>query len=237
MLALEGLCVRFGGLAALEAVSLRVAPGEIVGLVGPNGAGKTTLFNVISGLVRPTAGRMRFGEFDLRRKAQHERAHLGIGRTFQTPQPLPGLTVRENLLVAQRFGARRVDATRLDEILALVALTDKAQRDAASELSLTELKTLEVARALATEPKLLLADEVFAGLESNAKRAFAEMLHRVHQRYALAMLVIEHDIETIRNLCPRVAVLNFGRLIAHGTPDEVFRNPDVVKSYTGVAHA
>jgi branched-chain amino acid transport system ATP-binding protein len=237
MLALEGVSVRFGGLTALDQVSLAVGEQEIVGLVGPNGAGKTTLFNAISGLVRPSAGSLRFRDADLRRLPRHARARLGIARTFQIPQPLHGLTVRENVLVAQRFGAGAVDADRLGEILELVGLARKSDRDAATELALTELKALEVARALATNPRLVLLDEVLAGLESQAKRSFAEMLRQVQARFALALLVIEHDIETIRTLCSRAAVLSFGRMIAQGTPDEVFRDPEVVRSYTGADHA
>jgi branched-chain amino acid transport system ATP-binding protein len=238
MLELVGIGVRFGGLRALDGVSLSVAAGEIVGLVGPNGAGKTTLFNVISGTIRQGLGTVAFGGADVGSVASHRRARHGIGRTFQIPQPLQSLTVRENLLVAQRFGAGRVDAAALAEILALVGLADKADRDAATELSLTELKALEVAKALATQPKLLLLDEVLAGLEAHGKRAFTQLLAAIHARYRLAILIIEHDIETISNLCPRVAVLDFGRLIADGSPADVFRNPAVVASYTGVpAHA
>lgn len=237
MLALEHVTVRFGGLTALHAVSFSVNEGEMVGLVGPNGAGKTTLFNAISGLVRPESGRIRFDSLDVLGMPQHRRARLGLARTFQIPQPLHGLTVRENLVVAQRFGAGRVDEAKIDEILAFVELADKAGRDAATGLALTELKALEVAKALATAPRLLLLDEVLAGLESHGKRLFAEMLRRLHKSWRVGVVVIEHDIETIRSLCPRVAVLNFGELIADGPPDIVFRNPRVVESYTGEADA
>ncbi len=168
----------------------------------------------------------------------YARARRGIGRTFQIPQPMHTLTVAENLLVAQRFGAGRVDAAALAEILALVGLADKANRDAATELSLTELKALEVAKALATQPRMLLLDEVLAGLEPTAKRRFTQLLADIHARFSLAIVIIEHDIETISTLCPRAAVLDFGRLIADGSPAEVFRNPAVIASYTGVrAHA
>jgi branched-chain amino acid transport system ATP-binding protein len=143
------------------------------------------------------------------------------------------LSVRENLTVAQRFGTGRVDDSVVAEILDLVDLTGCASRDAATELSLTELKALEVAKALATQPRLLLLDEVLAGLEANGKRMFTQMLDAVHERYKLAILVIEHDIETISTLCPRAAVLNFGKLIADGEPALVFSQPDVVASYTG----
>jgi branched-chain amino acid transport system ATP-binding protein len=171
------------------------------------------------------------------RLPQHRRARLGLGRTFQIPQPLHQLTVYENLRVAQRFATGKVNDARIDEILAFVHLKDKAQSHAATELSLTELKALEVAKALATGPKLLLLDEVLAGLESNGKRVFAEMLGELHRAFGIAILIIEHDIETINRLCPRVAVLNFGELIADGSPAAVFNDARVVESYTGSAHA
>ena len=238
MLELRDIGVHFGGLHALDSVSLSVAAGEIVGLVGPNGAGKTTLFNVISGTVRPHRGTLRFDGDDIARMPAYARARRGIGRTFQIPQPMHTLTVAENLTVAQRFGTGRVDAGAAAEILDLVQLTDRASRDAATELSLTELKALEVAKALATQPRMLLLDEVLAGLEANGKRRFTQLLADIHARYKLAILIIEHDIETISTLCPRAAVLNFGQLIADGTPDFVFSQPDVVASYTGtVPHA
>ena len=237
MLEIDKLSVRFSCLNALSAVSLTIGTTEVVGLVGPNGAGKTTLFNAVSGLVKPAAGSIRLDGVELLRQPMHQRARLGIGRTFQIPQPLRGLSVRENLIVAQRFGAGRVDASKIDEILDFTGLLDKAARDAASELSLTELKALEVAKALATAPRMLLLDEVLAGLETSAKRDFMEMLKIVHARFEVGIVMIEHDIETISALCPRVAVLNFGQLIADGSPDAVFRDPAVVSSYTGDAHA
>jgi branched-chain amino acid transport system ATP-binding protein len=238
MLEIAGLTVRFGGITALDDVSLRVAAGEIVGLVGPNGAGKTTLFNAISGTVRPARGALRFDGRELSRSPSYARARSGIGRTFQIPQPLHALTVADNLIVAQRFGAGRVDRHAMGELLGLVGLADKADADAATELTLTELKSLEVAKALAIAPRLLLLDEVLAGLEAHGKRRFTQMLAEIHQRMQVAIVVIEHDIETIRALCPRVAVLDFGRLIADGTPERVFADPAVIASYTGVsAHA
>jgi branched-chain amino acid transport system ATP-binding protein len=233
MLELSGIDVRFGGIKALDGVSLAVGDAEIVGLVGPNGAGKTTLFNVLSGTVRPQRGRLRFGGMDLAAVRPHERVRRGLGRTFQIPQPMHTLTVAENLRVAQRFGLGRVDRPAQAEILDLVGLADKATRDAATGLALTELKALEVAKALATGPRVLLLDEVLAGLEMQAKRLFAQLLARIHARYRIAILIIEHDLETISSLCPRVAVLDFGRVIADGAPDDVFNDPAVVASYTG----
>ena len=233
MLEMDQLSVRFGGLTAVNAVTLNIGSSDVVGLVGPNGAGKTTLFNAISGLVSPTGGKIRFDGHDVMRAPMYLRARLGIGRTFQIPQPMHELTVRQNLEVAQRFGTGKVDPARIDEILDFTSLANKARRDAATSLALTELKALEVAKALATNPKLLLLDEVLAGLETSGKRRFMGMLKEMHQRFGVGIVIIEHDIETISSLCPRVAVLNFGELIADGTPDEVFRDPAVIKSYTG----
>jgi branched-chain amino acid transport system ATP-binding protein len=233
MLQLENVTVRFGGLTAVNEVSLAVGSGDVVGLVGANGAGKTTLFNAVSGLVRPTGGRIVFDGRDVLRAPMYQRARMGIGRTFQIPQPMHELTVRQNLMVAQRFGTGAIDERRIDEILDFTSLGAKAGRDAATGLALTELKALEVAKALATNPRLLLLDEVLAGLETTTKRHFMQMLKQLHEQFKLGILIIEHDIETISNLCQRVAVLNFGQLIAEGTPSEVFNNPAVVKSYTG----
>ena len=237
MLQLENITVRFGGVTAVNNLSLSIAANEVTGLVGPNGAGKTTLFNAISGLARPSAGRIVFNAVDVLKAPVYRRARLGLGRTFQVPQPLSRLTVHENLLVAQRFGTGSVNESRLNEILEFVGLTEKAGRDASGELALSELKALEVGKALATNPKLLLLDEVLAGLETTGKRRFMQMLKDMHEKFAVGILIIEHDIETISNLCKRVVVLNFGELIADGTPDEVFRDAAVIKSYTGAEHA
>ncbi len=237
MLQLDQVSVRFGGLTAVNAVSLSVGTQDVVGLVGPNGAGKTTLFNAISGLADTSSGRILLDGVDLLRRPMHQRARMGLGRTFQIPQPLHELTVRENLMVAQRFGTGAVDQRKLDEIMAFTELDGKGARMAASELALTELKALEVAKALATNPRLLLLDEVLAGLETSGKRRFMAMLKDLHTRFGVGILIIEHDIETISKLCHRVVVLNFGRLIADGTPEAVFSDPKVIESYTGAEHA
>ena len=237
MLWLENVSVRFGGVTAVNSLTLSIAADEVTGLVGPNGAGKTTLFNAISGLVRPSSGSIVFNAVDVLKVPVYRRARMGLGRTFQVPQPLNRLTVKENLLVAQRFGTGVVNDARIDEILDFVGLADKAARDAGSELSLSELKALEVGKALATSPRLLLLDEVLAGLETAGKRRFMQMLKDMHVKFGVGILIIEHDIETISNLCKRVVVLNFGELIADGSPDDVFRDPEVIKSYTGATHA
>lgn len=233
MLRLDNVTVAFGGLVAVSTVSFELAEHEVMGLVGPNGAGKTTLFNAISGLVRPTSGKVRFLDHDLTHQSVHRRARNGIGRAFQVPQPMHELTVRENLIVAQRFGTGRIDQGRIDELLDITGLGHKADMDAATSLALTEQKALEVGKALATEPKLLLLDEVLAGIETAGKRAFMRTLDDARKRFGVALLMVEHDIETISNTCPRVLVLNFGKVIADGSPDEVFRNPEVIRSYTG----
>jgi branched-chain amino acid transport system ATP-binding protein len=237
MLKLDGITIQFGGLTALKDVSFSMNADQVVGLVGPNGAGKTTLFNAISGLVKPTFGSVDFDGTEISRKPLHARARLGIGRTFQIPQPMHELTVRENLIVAQRFGNGKVDQSRIDEILHFMDLSAQSERDAATGLALQELKRLEVAKALATEPKLLLLDEVLAGLETNGKRYFTNKLEELHRKFRIGILIIEHDIETVSTLCHRVVVLNFGKVIADGAPDAVFRDPEVIKSYTGAAHA
>jgi branched-chain amino acid transport system ATP-binding protein len=237
MLEIENLTVRFGGLVATKSVSFKMASTDILGLVGPNGAGKTTLFNAISGLVRPREGAIRFNGTDIIRLPLHMRARKGLGRTFQIPQPMPELTVRENLIVAQVFGAGKRDDARIDEILDIMELSKKAEHEAAGQLALQELKRLEVAKALAINPKLILLDEVLAGLESQAKRFFMKKLQELHVQYKIGIIMVEHDIETISNLCSSAIVLNFGEVIANGTPQDVFRNPQVIESYTGVAHA
>lgn len=233
MLQLENVSVTFGGLTAVNNVTLSVGTREVVGLVGPNGAGKTTLFNAVSGLVRRSGGKILFDGVDVMAAPMYKRARMGIGRTFQIPQPLHELTVRQNLIVAQRFGTGKVDHNKINEILEFTALTAKAERDASTELALTELKALEVAKALATNPKMLLLDEVLAGLETTGKRRFMSMLKNLHEAFSVGIFIIEHDIETISTLCHRVAVLDFGQMIADGTPDAVFSDPAVIKSYTG----
>lgn len=237
MLELDQVTIRFGGLVAVDHVSFSMQQNEVVGLVGPNGAGKTTLFNAVSGLVRPNSGQIRFQQNNILRMPLHKRARQGIGRSFQIPQPLHQLTVRENLIVAQRFGTGQVDQQKINEILAFMSLEHKAESQAATDLALTELKALEVAKALATEPKLLLLDEVLAGLEVKGKAHFMRLLKTLQQERQIGILIIEHDIETIMQLCNRVCVLNFGQLIADGEPEAVFKMPEVMQSYTGEVHA
>lgn len=236
MLEISNVTVRFGGLVAVNNVSFTVGTHEILGLIGPNGAGKTTLFNAVSGLVRPAGGRIVMNNREINRLALYKRASLGLGRTFQIPKPMHHLTVRENLIVAQTFGARENNPHYIDEILKLLEIDHKADSDAATGLAMQELKRLEIAKALAIKPKLLLLDEVLAGLESQAKRMFMDKLQQINTSLGIGIIIVEHDIETISKLCSRVLALNFGQLIADGTPREVFTNPKVVESYTGTTH-
>lgn len=236
MLEISNVTVRFGGLVAVNNVSFTVGTHEILGLIGPNGAGKTTLFNAVSGLVRPASGRIVMNNREINRLALYKRASLGLGRTFQIPKPMHHLTVRENLIVAQTFGARENNPHYIDEILKLLEIDHKADSDAATGLAMQELKRLEIAKALAIKPKLLLLDEVLAGLESQAKRMFMDKLQQINTSLGIGIIIVEHDIETISKLCSRVLALNFGQLIADGTPREVFTNPKVVESYTGTTH-
>lgn len=236
MLEISNVTVRFGGLVAVNNVSFTVGTHEILGLIGPNGAGKTTLFNAVSGLVLPAGGRIVMNNREINRLALYKRASLGLGRTFQIPKPMHHLTVRENLIVAQTFGARENNPHYIDEILELLEIDHKADSDAATGLAMQELKRLEIAKALAIKPKLLLLDEVLAGLESQAKRMFMDKLQQINTSLGIGIIIVEHDIETISKLCSRVIALNFGQLIADGTPREVFTNPKVVESYTGTTH-
>lgn len=236
MLEISNVTVRFGGLVAVNNVSFTVGTHEILGLIGPNGAGKTTLFNAVSGFVRPAGGRIVMNNREINRLALYKRASLGLGRTFQIPKPMHHLTVRENLIVAQTFGARENNPHYIDEILELLEIDHKADSDAATGLAMQELKRLEIAKALAIKPKLLLLDEVLAGLESQAKRMFMDKLQQINTSLGIGIIIVEHDIETISKLCSRVIALNFGQLIADGTPREVFTNPKVVESYTGTTH-
>lgn len=236
MLKISNITVRFGGLVAVNDVSFAVGTHEILGLIGPNGAGKTTLFNAVSGLVRPATGYITMDDHEISRLALYKRAHRGLGRTFQIPKPMRHLTVRENLIVAQAFGAGENDPQYIDDILDLLEIRNKADSDAATELAMQELKRLEIAKALATKPKLLLLDEVLAGLESQAKRMFMEKLQQINTSFGIGIIIVEHDIETISKLCSRVIALNFGQLIADGTPRDVFTNPKVIESYTGTTH-
>ncbi len=228
--------VSFGGLRALHEVNMTVDAGSITGLIGPNGAGKTTMFNVISGLIESTDGRVTFDERTLEGLKPHARARLGIARTFQRLEVFGSLTARENVLVAAEIRGRwshdAVDPhAAADEILDTVGLTSHADQRA-DTMPTGLLRLVELARALATGPRLLLLDEASSGLTEGETDFMAQLLKRLAAQ-GLAVLLVEHDIEFVMGLCSSVHVLDFGRLIAVGTPAEIQANEEVQVAYLG----
>lgn len=224
---------RYGGLVAVNDVSMHVNQGEIIGLIGPNGAGKTTLFNMISGMQKSNAGKIVFAGKDITHTSVDKICKAGIGRTFQIVQPFENLTVLENVMVGAFVHTNNVEAARRYalEILDLVGMS--ALKDAPGRgLSLQYMKCMEVARALATKPKLLLLDEVMAGLNPTGVEAFVQTIKKIRDS-GVTILVIEHVIRAIMSLSDRIYVLDQGRLIAEGQPETVMNNPEVIKSYLG----
>ncbi|MEB3817082.1 MAG: ABC transporter ATP-binding protein [Desulfurococcales archaeon] len=234
----EGIVKRFGGLVAVDNVSFQVKRGEIFGIIGPNGAGKTTLFNVISGVYKPEAGRVYYEGRDITPLSPHERARLGIARTHQVVKPFSGLTVLENIAVGALFGTRygKIEVEEALEIAREVAefvgLASKVDLPA-SALNVQEKKRLELARALASEPKVLLLDEVLAGLTPSEIGDMLGLLRKVREERGVTIVMVEHIMHAIMNLADRMMVLHFGRKIAEGTPEEIANNPDVITVYLG----
>ncbi len=237
----EGISRRFGGLAALDRLDFRVAEGEIVGLIGPNGAGKTTLINVISGALPPTAGTIRFRGAPINGLSPHEVAVRGIARTFQIARPFPDMSVRQNVLVGALFGTHRpplrmreADAWA-ERVLDQVGLADKGHL-LGSQLTVADRKRLEVARALAARPSLLLLDEVMAGLNLAEVEAVMRLIRDLRAS-GMTLLVIEHVMKAIMGVSDRLIVLHHGRKLAEGPPAEVAANPDVLREYLGAGFA
>jgi branched-chain amino acid transport system ATP-binding protein len=229
---------RFGGLQALSEVTFDLGAGEILGLIGPNGAGKTTLFNVINGVFRPEKGQVIFRDEDITDLPAYEVARRGLARAYQVVRPLSDLTVRENVMVGACFGREQSSLTGAarvaDEVLAQVGLSGKAELLAGS-LNVAEKKRLELARALGSQPYLLLLDEVLAGLNPSEIAMMMETIRQIRDS-GITILMIEHVMQAMMSISDRILVLDYGELIAQGLPQEVVNNPQVIEAYLGDPH-
>jgi branched-chain amino acid transport system ATP-binding protein len=232
-LEVEGLSVRFGGLRAVRDLSFSAGAGEILGLIGPNGAGKTTVFDAVTGFVRPTAGTVRLDGHPLTGLKPHAVARHGVARTFQIVKPFPGLPVRENVTLAAflRHPARREAESRAGEVLAQVGLAHRAD-EAAGQLTLMDQKRLEVARALATGPRVLLLDEPMGGLTPAEVDVAATLVARIRDG-GVTVILVEHVMKAIMRISDRVVVMNQGEKIAEGPPARVVEDPAVRAAYFG----
>ncbi|MEA4898170.1 MAG: ABC transporter ATP-binding protein [Christensenellaceae bacterium] len=233
LLNVEHLMKKFGGLVAVNDVSMHVEKGEIIGLIGANGAGKTTLFNMIAGASAPTSGKIVFKGQEIQGKPSHQICRLGIGRTYQVVKPFQSMTVLENASVGAllRHGSVEVAQQKAREVCEMVGLGHRIDT-VGGALGLPELKRMEIARALATEPTLLLLDEVMAGLNPTESEKAIELVRQIRQN-GVTVIVIEHVMRAIMSLSDRIYVLNQGNLISTGTPKEVSEDPEVIKSYLG----
>jgi branched-chain amino acid transport system ATP-binding protein len=249
LLVIDEVTCRFGGVIAVNKVSFGVAAGELFGLIGPNGAGKTTLFNVITGLTAPSGGRLRYQGADITGLPPHRVAERGIARTFQNVRLFGELSALDNVMIARHVRTRsglvsgvlglraarreeRATRERAAELLELVGLADRPDEHARN-FPYGDQRRLEVARALALDPELLLLDEPAAGMNTGEKRALSELIRSVRARLGLTILLIEHHVPLVMDLCDRIAVLNFGELIALGAPAVVQKNPAVIEAYLG----
>ncbi len=233
-LKLNGIYKNFGGLNAIHNVSCTMEEGETIGMIGPNGAGKTTFFNLISGFVRPNSGEIRFQGQKIHGKKPDEICHLGITRTFQLIQIFSKMTVLENVMVGAFAKTDNPDLARSRsmEILEALHLSDKANLPVKS-LTYAERKSVELARALATQPKLILVDEYMAGLTPTEVQEAITFFQRIMKRQKVSFFLVEHIMHAIMTLSDRVIVLNHGEKLAEGTPQEILKNKDVIESYLG----
>ena len=254
LLEVSSLLMRFQGITALDTVSFTTEPGSITSLIGPNGAGKTTLFNCVTGMYMPTGGKVAFDGADITGEAAHKVSHHGIARTFQNLALFGGLTVMDNLLVgAYRQGSsgllqgafltpraraeQRAASASAYEVLEFLGMPELANV-LPGELSYGRQKQVEFARALMQKARLVLLDEPMAGMSAPEKSAMTELIQRVRQQYAMSFLIVEHDIPVIMDISDKIVVLDFGRKIAEGTPQEVQANEAVIAAYLGTdSHA